>query len=251
MKLRDKIAIVTGGARGIGQAIAERFVAEGAVVVAADIAVAAESFGKVDRSRPILRPLNVADPASVASLVNNTLMEFGRINILVNSAGISMIVPFLEYSLEDFDRIIAINLRGTFLIGQAVARHMADKGGGCIINIASVSGELGNAGRAAYGASKGGVITLSKVMAVDLASFGINVNVISPGAIETPMVAQHHTLKQRLTWNSLTPLNRYGTPAEIAGAAVFLASDDATYITGHVLDVDGGFMVAGILSRSN
>ena len=248
MILRDKIAIVTGGASGLGQAIAERFVAEGAIVIAADIAVAAESFGKVDRSRPIPYRLNVSDPISVANLVNNTVTEFGHINVLVNSAGIGKDVPFLEHSLEDFDRIIAINLRGTFLIGQAVARHMSGKGGGRIINIASVSGERGNSGRAAYGASKGGVITLSKVMAVDLASYGINVNVIAPSAIETPLTAQMHTPKARLSWVSLTPLNRYGTPAEIAGAAVFLASDDATYITGHVLDVDGGFMAGGIRS---
>ena len=241
MKLRDKIAIVTGGASGIGQSIVERFVAEGAVVVAADIAIKTESLGKVDRSRPIPHRLNVADPASVASLVKNTVAVFGRIDILVNSAGIGKDVPFLDHSLEDFDRIIAINLRGTFLVGQAVARHMADKGGGRIINIASVSGQRGNSGRAAYGASKGGVITLSKVMAVDLAMYGINVNVISPGPIDTPLVAQMHTPQARISWTSLTPLNRYGTPAEIAGAAVFLASDDATYITGHVLAVDGGW----------
>ena len=251
MKLPEKIAIVTGGASGIGQAIAERFVDEGAVVVAADIAFAAENFEKVERSRPVPHRLNVSDPASVATLVKNTVAEFGRIDVLVNSAGIGKDVPFLDHSIEDFDRIIAINLRGTFLIGQAVARHMADKGGGRIINIASVSGQRGNSGRAAYGASKGGVITLSKVMAVDLAPYGINVNVIAPGPVDTPLVAQMHTPQARLSWTSLTPLNRYGTPAEIAGAAVFLASDDATYITGHVLDVDGGFMAGGIRSRGN
>jgi len=251
MKLRDKISIVTGGASGIGRAIAERFVTEGSIVVAADIASIEEDIGKVDRSHPIPHRLNITDPASVANLVRNTVSEFGRIDILVNSAGIGKDIPFLDHGLEDFDRIIAINLRGTFLIGQAVARHMAERRYGRIINIASVSGQRGNSGRAAYGASKGGVIALSKVMAVDLAQYGINVNIISPGPVDTPLVAQMHTPQARLSWTSLTPLNRYGTPAEIAGAAVFLASDDATYITGHVLAVDGGFMAGGIRSHGN
>ena len=232
MQLKDKVAIVTGGASGIGAAIAARFAAEGARVIAADIAAGAPY------------PLDVTDPASCAALAQKVLAEHGRIDCLVNSAGTGADVPFLETSTDLFDRIIAVNLRGTFLIGQACARKMV--AGAVIVNIASVSGMRGSTGRSAYGASKGGIINLSQVMASELAPLGIRVNVISPGPVDTPLVARMHDAQIREIYTRAIPLARYGTPEEIAGAAVFLCGPDATYMTGHVLAVDGGFMSAGI-----
>ena len=232
MKLQNKIIIVTGAASGIGQAIAARFEAEGATVIAADIAPDAPYI------------LDVADAASCTALAARVLAEHGRIDAMVNSAGIGRDIPFLETTPEIFDRIIAVNLRGSFLIGQACARAM--KPGSAIVNIASVSGLRGNAGRSAYGASKGGVVTLSQVMATELAPHGIRVNVIAPGPIDTPLVEKMHTAAARTAWQAAVPMARYGTPAEIAAAATFLCSDDASYITGHVLAVDGGFLAGGV-----
>jgi NAD(P)-dependent dehydrogenase (short-subunit alcohol dehydrogenase family) len=232
MQLKDKVAIVTGGVSGIGGAIAARFAAEGARVVAADIAAGAPY------------PLDVTDPASCTALVQRVLGEHGRIDCLVNSAGIGADVAFLQTPVELFDRIIAVNLRGSFLIGQACARAMV--AGAAIVNIASVSGMRGSTGRSAYGASKGGIINLSQVMALELAPVGIRVNVISPGPVDTPLVARMHDAEIREIYTRAIPLARYGTPEEIAGAAVYLCGPDASYVTGHVLVVDGGFMSAGI-----
>jgi NAD(P)-dependent dehydrogenase (short-subunit alcohol dehydrogenase family) len=186
----------------------------------------------------------VSDEASCASVVAATLSAHGRLDCLVNSAGIGADVPFLQTSAEKFDRIIAVNLRGTFLIGQACARVMG--AGGAIVNIASVSGLRGNTGRAAYGASKGGVITLTQVMACELAELGIRVNAIAPGPVDTPLVAAVHDAEVRAAFNSFVPMRRYGTPEEIAAAAAYLCSDDASYVTGHVLAVDGGFLAGGM-----
>ena len=232
MRLANKIALVTGGLSGIGAAVAERFTAEGATVIPADIAPTAAW------------KLDVADPASCTALVQSILDRHGRIDCLVNSAGIARDIPFLETTPETFDRIIAVNLRGTFLIGQAVARVM--KPGSAIVNIASISGLRGSTGRSAYGASKGGVINLSQVMASELAPLGIRVNVIAPGPIETPLVAEVHDAEIRAVYNRAVPMNRYGTPAEVAAAALYLCSEDASYVTGHVLAVDGGFLSGGV-----
>ena len=242
-RLDGKIAVITGGLSGIGEAVARRMVADGAVVIAADLATEAATLadGPLSPFRA-----DVADPASVDALVAAVLARHGRIDCLVNSAGIAKDIPFLDTPLDVFDRIIAINLRGTFIVGQAVARAMRDTGGGAIVNIASVSGVAANVGRSAYGASKGGVVLLSQVMAVDLAGFGIRVNVLAPGPVETPLVAQIHHAAIRKQWTDAIPLRRYAQPDEIAGAAAFLCSDDASYITGHVLAVDGGFLAAGL-----
>lgn len=243
MRLNGKIAIVTGGLSGIGQATASRFADEGATVIAADLTATATTLGD-DTITPFRT--DVSDPASVDALVQAILDKHGRIDCMVNCAGIAKDIPFLDTPLEVFDRIIAVNLRGTFIIGQAVARAMAANGGGAIVNVASVSGMTGNVGRTAYGASKGGVVNLSRVMAVDLAPFNIRVNVLSPGPIDTPLVAEVHTPATRAQWNDRVPMRRYGTPAEMASVALFLCSDDASYVTGHVLAADGGFMGAGL-----
>jgi NAD(P)-dependent dehydrogenase (short-subunit alcohol dehydrogenase family) len=246
MRLKDRVAIVTGGASGIGAAIADRFVEEGAETVAADLACASEELAVGNRPRHYQHKLDVSDPASVTRLVEAVRVRFKRIDVLVNCAGIGRNIPFLETPVEVFDRILAVNLRGTFLMSQAAARAMIPTGGGRIINIGSISGQRGNLGRAAYGASKGGLVTMSEVMAVELARHKILVNVVAPGPIETPLVEAMLSPAERATWTRHLPLGRYGTAAEVAGAVLFLAGDDASYITGHVLAVDGGFLAGGV-----
>jgi NAD(P)-dependent dehydrogenase (short-subunit alcohol dehydrogenase family) len=246
MKLNEKIAIVTGGASGIGAAIAQRFAAEGAVTIAADLACTEEGLAPAATPRLHRHKLDVGDIRSVEGLVEVVLARFERIDVLVNCAGIGANKPFLETSVELFDRILAVNLRGTFLMSQAVARRMS-KAGGSIINIGSISGLRGNLGRAAYGASKGGLVTLSEVMAVELAPRKIRVNVIAPGPIETPLVEAMLSPAERAIWTLQLPLRRYGTATEVAAAALFLASADASYVTGHVLAVDGGFLAGGVI----
>ena len=235
MRLQGKVAMITGGASGIGAAIVARFRAEGAIVLAADI--------RADDG-PLAVRLDVSDPRSCADAVGTAVARHGRLDIMVNCAGIARDIPFLDTPVEVFDQVIAVNLRGTFLIGQAAARVMQP--GACIVNIASVSGMRGNVGRAAYGASKGGVVTLSQVMAADLAPRGIRVNIISPGPIETPMLAPMMSSSGAAEWRAAVPLGRYGTPADVAAAATFLCSDEANYVTGHVMAVDGGFLAAGL-----
>ena len=232
MQLKNKVAIVTGGASGIGAAIAARFAAEGAIAVVADIAEGADFR------------LDVTDPASCSAVVEAVMAGQGRVDCLVNAAGIGQDTGFLETSIEAFDRIIAVNLRGTFLIGQACARVM--RPGSSIVNVASVAGLRGSVGRSAYGASKAGVINLSQVMAVELAERGIRVNVLAPGPVETPLVARMHDAAMRAAFTRAVPMDRYATPAEIAGAVVYLCSSDASYVTGHVLAVDGGYAGAGV-----
>jgi NAD(P)-dependent dehydrogenase (short-subunit alcohol dehydrogenase family) len=243
VRLDGKIAIVTGGLYGIGAAIAQRMVSEGATVIAADRSAEETTLGS-----GALIPLHVdvTDPAGVESLVRTVVTRHGRLDCIVNSAGIGSDIPFLQTSLETFDRILAVNLRGTFIVGHAAALAMKETEGGSIVNVASVSGITGNAGRSAYGASKWGVVGLSRVMAIDLADFGIRVNVLAPGAVETPLVGKMLPEEEARQWIAHTPLHRYARPEEVAGAVVFLCSGDASYITGYVLVVDGGFSAAGL-----
>jgi len=243
LRLDGKIAVVTGGLSGIGAAIAQRMADEGATVIAADLSSSETKLGY-----GTLTPLrvDVQDPASVEQMVSEVTARHGRLDCMVNSAGIGSDIPFLQTTLESFDRILAINLRGTFVVGQAAARAMKKTGGGSIVNIGSVSGITGNIGRSAYGASKWGVVGLSRVMAIELAALGIRVNVLAPGAVETPLVDRMLPAAEARQWTEHTPLHRYARPEEVAGAAVFLCSGDASYITGHVLVVDGGFSAAGL-----
>ena len=244
--LAGRIALVTGGLSGIGAAVAARFAAEGAQVIAADLTAAAGPIGN-DAIAPVL--LDVSNPESCTGLIDIIRQRFGRLDILVNSAGIGADLSFLDTPVEVFDRVYAVNLKGTFLIGQAATRLMCKGAGGSIVNLSSVSGMRGNLGRAAYGASKAGVIVLSQVMAVELASKGIRVNVISPGPIETPLVAVVHDQAIRDAWGRFVPMGRYGQPDEIASTALFLSSDAASYITGQVIAVDGGFIGGGLVSK--
>jgi NAD(P)-dependent dehydrogenase (short-subunit alcohol dehydrogenase family) len=191
--------------------------------------------------------VDVSDADQVEEMVRQTLEAFGRIDILVNNAGVGHVKPFLSITLEEWNRVLGINLTGQFLCAQAVARVMLQQGGGRIINVASISGERGGTGRAAYGAAKAGVILLTKVMAVELAAKGIGVNAISPGPTETEQVRECHDDATRAAYHSILPIKRYATPSEIANAALFLASPEATFVNGHILNVDGGFGAAGLI----
>lgn len=248
MRLSGKSAVVTGAARGIGKAIAVAFAREGAQVLICDRdEEAAVAAAKEIGGNAVAVGGDISSDADVANVVSKAISQFGKIDILVNNAGVGATTLFLESSREEFERVVRINLTGTFIMSQAVARTMAERKSGSIVNIASLSGQKGGVGRSAYGASKAGVELLNKVMAVELADFGINVNAIAPGPILTEVSKTMHTLETRDAYHRLVPQRRYGEPEEIADAAVFLASDEARYITGHTLNVDGGFLAAGLL----
>ena len=240
----EKIALVTGGQSGIGAAVAGRMARDGHVVVAADIAAASTALGAGPGIHPFR--VDVSRQDSVASLVGAVLRNYGRVDYLVHCAGIGRIAPFLETSAELFDLVLKTNLYGSFHVGQACAKALAEQGGGVIVNIASVSGLRGNAGRAAYGASKAGMVALTQVMASELADHGIRVNAIAPGPIETALAQGQHDASVREAWRRAVPMRRYGQPEDVASAAAFLCSDEACFVTGTVLVVDGGFMASGI-----
>lgn len=252
MRLQGKIALITGGARGIGFAIASALAREGAVIAIADINVQGANMAAAKLRETGAQAqgfaVNVVDANSVAALLKDVTAQWGRLDILINNAGIGGNTPFLETTLELWNRTIDINLTGAFIVAQACAKQMVAQGhGGKIISIASLSGQRGGNGRAAYGAAKAGLELLTKVMAVELSEYGINVNNIAPGAIETEMAATAHDAATRAAYNYLIPMVRYGTPEEIGDAAVFLCSDEARYVQGHTLNVDGGFRVAGLM----
>jgi len=249
MNLGGKATIVTGGASGIGYAIAERFVAEGARVMIGDIddargAQAVETLSKSGEVR--FHKTNVASRADVDSLVAAAITAFGRIDVLINNAGIVHAADFLDLAEADFDRVLSVNLKGSFLAGQAVARHMVErvKAGerpGSIVNMSSVNAVFAIANQVPYSISKGGIGQLTKVMALGLAPHGIRVNAIGPGSIDTDMLASvNNDPEARNRILSRTPLGRIGQPQEIAAIAAFLASEEASYVTGQTIYADGG-----------
>ena len=250
-RLSDRVAIITGSARGIGRSMADLFAEEGARVVIAERdgpaaeAAAAEIIDEGGVARAF--EIDVTDPDRVGALIEDTLRAFGRIDVLVNNAGAGLNKPFLETTLEEWEHQIRVNLTGTFLCSQAAARAMAVRGGGRIVNIASISGQRGGQGRAAYGAAKAGVILLTRVMAVELAPLGIAVNAIAPGPVDTEQSRGTHTPATRRAYRERIPAGRYGERAEIAAAALFLASEESSFVAGHVLNVDGGFGAAGLM----
>ena len=240
--------LVTGGASGIGLAIARAVLEQGWRVVIADFDV-----GNLDEARKTFttsahfEQLDVADEKAVIETVARCDADFGPLTGLVNSAGIGKDVPCLETTTDLFRKIMEVNLIGSFVVAREVARLMRQRGQGSIVNIASVSGVRGNSGRVAYGASKAGVISMTQVMAVELAASGIRVNAIAPGPIETPLVRSMHTAEARQGWISKVPRHRYGAPEEVAGAAIFLLDESrSSFVTGQTICVDGGFSTAGL-----
>lgn len=244
MKLSNKVAIVTGATQGIGLACAQRMIAEGAKVMLVDIkpegAEAATALG--DNAR--FFTADVSQKADVDALVAATLAAFGRIDVLINNAGVTHAATFLDLCEEDFDRVLRINLKSMFLCGQAVARVMVEQQSGAIINMSSVNAELAIPNQVPYVVSKGAVNQLTKVMSLNLVEHGIRVNGIGPGTILTELAkkAVMASPESRHTILSRTPMGRCGEPEEVASIAVFLASDDASYMTGQTLYVDGGRM---------
>lgn len=243
-----KVALVTGAANGIGKNTALALAKAGAKVVAADLrADGAEATAReiaAAGKEALAIPVDVVDRRSVQSMVDRALEAFGQIDFLINCAGICQVVPFLDLTDDQWDRMLAVNLKGTFLVSQAVLREMIKRRAGKIVNIASLAGEVGGVVVGAhYAASKAGVISLTKSMAKLGAPYGINVNAVSPGPVETDMI-KDWTPEARSKFTEDTPLGRFATPGDITGTIMFLVSNEASYITGQVLRVNGGALIA-------
>ncbi len=246
MRLHDKVAIITGGGNGMGRATALRFAREGALVAVGDIEREnAEKVAQEIRAaggRAFACALDVRARESVEQMVARTVQEFGRVDILCSIAGVVMNDAFLDLPEEHWDRVLAVNLKGVYLCGQVVARQMVKQGsGGKIVNMASTNGLVGEAELAHYNASKFGVVGLTMTMAIELAPHNINVNAVCPGMINTRMTAPYMSVPGFYDeYMRKIPLKRVGEPDEVAGCFVFLASDDASFVTGTTLVVDGG-----------
>jgi 3-oxoacyl-[acyl-carrier protein] reductase len=243
LKLAGKVALVTGAAQGIGKAVALLLARNGADIAVSDINLEkAEETAKEVQTlgrKALATKVDVATLSDVEKMVEAILAQFGKVDILVNNAGIARDKLILRMSEEDWDAVLNINLKGTFNCTKAVVRHMSKQRSGKIVNIASVVGEMGNAGQGNYAASKAGVIGFTKTIAREFAQRGINVNAIAPGYIETPMTdALPDKAKEEL--KRLIPVDRLGKPEDVAEAVLFLVSESANYITGQVLNVNGG-----------
>ena len=246
---QSKTAFVTGAARGIGLATTKRFLADGWQVALLDIdgenlQRTYAALGKPDVTLALTG--DVADGERVARAVNQIKERFGRLDALVNNAGIAIFKPILEISCEDWSRVLAVNLTGPFLCTQAAAPLMRDSGGGAVVNITSISGLRASTLRTAYGTSKAGLAHLTKQQAAELASLNIRVNAVAPGPVDTAMAKAVHTPEIRKDYHDHMPLNRYGLEEELAETNYFLCSARASYITGQEIAVDGGFEATGI-----
>ena len=245
-----RVALVTGGAMGIGAAVCERLAAAGHQVLVADLNTeAAEATALRLREaggQAVALAMDVGRPESISQAFDHVERTYGRCDILVNCAGIAKVFPFLDFPLDNFIETMNINVTGTLLCAQAAARRMVRRRWGRIVNIASVAGMRAvGSGRTAYGTSKGAVIALTRQMAVELAEHGITANAVAPGPVDTPMTQSLHTEAFRQEYAKAIPMNRYGSTAEIASAVLYLVSEDASYISGVALPVDGGFLASG------
>lgn len=251
MRLAGRVAIVTGAGRGIGRGIALGYAREGADLVlvsrtATDLEEVAAGVREYGRE-VLIAPADVRDPESVQSVITATIAQFGRIDVLVNAAGIPMVSPTAELTLENWQRALDINLTGTFLFAQAAGKEMIVQGRGAIINIGSLHSFQGIPMRAAYAASKGGVLQFTRSLAVEWAPLGVRVNCISPGWIRTPLQDQLVAAGKldRAPIIARTPARRVGEVEDIVGPAIFLASDEAAFIVGEQLVIDGGWGIYG------
>src|ERR1700756_1722850 len=245
----QKVALVTGAARGIRLATAKRFLAEGWRVALLDIEDELLQGAVAELAKPdetLALRCDVSDADGVAAAIETVGRRFGRLDALVNNAGIAVFAPIMETSDADWRRIMEVNLTGPFLCTKAAAPLMREHGGGAVVNITSISAVRASTLRSAYGTSKAGLAHLTKQLAVELASLGIRVNGVAPGPVETAMAKAVHTPEIRADYHDAIPLNRYGREEELAEAVFFLCSDRANYITGQILAVDGGFDAAGI-----
>jgi len=247
MRLKDRVALVTGGARGIGQAIAMTFAREGADIVVADVnleiaqktALEIEALGR----KALALEMDLTNYEKVEEGINKILDKMGKVDILVNNAGITKDNLLLRMSQADWDAVINVNLKGTFNCIKAVTRPMIKQRSGRIISIASIIGLMGNPGQANYAASKAGIIALTKTVAKELASRNINANAVAPGFIQTEMTAKlPEDIKKKML--EAIPLAKLGTPQDVANTCLFLASDESSYITGQVITIDGGMVMA-------
>jgi 3-oxoacyl-[acyl-carrier protein] reductase len=245
-KIDGKVAVVTGAARGIGRAIAEELAPEGADLALCDVqeewlADTANAIKALGR-KVLCLGVDVSQSEAVNAAVDRIVKEFGRLDILVNNAGITRDTLLVRMSDEDWDAVLSVNLRGSFLFSRAVARPMMKQRGGNVVNIASIIGLIGNAGQCNYAASKAGVIALTKSCAKELASRNVRVNAIAPGFIESKMTeVLTEDIRQKML--DAIPLKRFGTPADVAKVVLFLVGNDAAYITGQVVNVSGGMVM--------
>ncbi len=248
---KSSVALITGGASGIGRATAELLLVKGWKIAILDRDEAALEGVRAQHGKnkaAYIATLDVTDERAVERVVGEVAQALGGISGVVNSAGIAADKHVFDTTPELFRKMLDVNVTGTFMVGQAAARIMKDNGGGAIVNIASISGLRGSKGRAAYGASKGAVVTLTQVMANDLAPFGIRVNAVAPGPIDTAMTKAIHTEEDRALYHRYIPMRRYGTPEEMATVIHFLLDGTQSgYVTGEIIAADGGYRGAGLV----
>lgn len=254
-RLEGKVAIVTGGGRGIGEAICLAFAGQGATVIVSDIAedraAQVASAIRLNGGRASELRTDVSRREDCQAMVDAAFEAHGRLDILVNNAGIGEAVRFLDIRAEQWDRMMGINLAGVFHGCQHAVRRMLEADiDGRIVNVSSIAGQRGGTGRGVYGIAKAGVEIMTKILAVEFGDRGIRVNAIAPGPIDTALTRAAHTPETVAAYRHLIPMRRFGLPEEVAGAAVFLASDESRYVCGHVLNVDGGFIAAGCMEAT-